>query len=183
MFRALTKNPRGRATWEFRGSPGGAFDGEHGSILAKVRSSASSQEHLTNSRAKKKNKSRQQHRASTKSQHRCSRNLNTRVVRCPSSVRPGIVSERSQVKDSSRAQTRLLHLPLRQKEGEGHCTSLVGATFFQPSTTWTTLSRASSCPRSQSTMESVGSAHVRVLLDGEDSSATVSSSSSSDGSC
>ena len=50
-----------------------------GSILAKVRSSASSQEHLTNSRAKKKNKSRQQHRASTRSQHRCSRNLNTRV--------------------------------------------------------------------------------------------------------
>ena len=59
MFRALTKNPRARAVWEFRGSPGGAFDGEHGLDLAMVRSSARSQEHLTNARAKKKNKSRQ----------------------------------------------------------------------------------------------------------------------------
>ena len=80
MFRALTENPRERAIWEFRQSRGGAFDGEQGLDLAIVRSSARSQEHLTNSLAKKKNKSRQQHRTSLRSLHRCSKNLNTKVA-------------------------------------------------------------------------------------------------------
>ena len=81
VFRALTKNPRGAC---HLGVPRGLREEpsmvNHGLDLAKVRSSARSQEHLTNSRAKKKNKSRQQHRTSLRSLHRCSKNLNTKVA-------------------------------------------------------------------------------------------------------
>ena len=66
----------------------------------------------------------------------------------------------SHSQDSSRARTRLLHLPLEQKEGQVTA-SAWSATSFLTSTTWTTLSWATLCPR-ELTMESVGSAHVMV---------------------
>ena len=48
------------------------------------------------------------------------------------------------------------------KSRPGPCTSLASAASFLTSTTWTTLLRATPCPRELSTMESVGSAHVMV---------------------
>ena len=68
------------------------------------------------------------------------------------------------------------------KRRSGPCTSSASAASFRSSTTWTTLSRATPCPRELSMTEFVGSAHVMVCVTGEDSSATASSSSSSEGS-
>ena len=173
-FRALTKNPRGRAIWEFRGSPGGAFDGEHGLDLAIVRSCARSQEHLTNSRAKKKTRvvsstaprrSRSTGAPGTSAQRSPGRGFR---LRCAPHVCSLEVSQGGQSQYSSSARTwkklRSLHLL-------GKCYLLPGEVVMNYTFAGNALPKKAD----------VWGLCARVgVQDGEDSSARVSSSSSSD---
>ena len=132
-----------------------AFDGEHGLDVAIVRSSASSQEHLTKSRAKKKNKSRQQHRASTKSQHRCSRNLSIKVTwerlsstMCTACLFSGSLQRRPEPVFEPRSNLAST-FPAEERRSYGLSTSWVSATSSLRWTSWATRLQAP-CPRKSS---------------------------------
>ena len=80
---------------------------------------------LDEASVKKKSQRLQKHRNLTRSQYRCCRNRNTKVARVRLLFTTSIVcqslekvSKGSQSQDSSRARTRLPHLPLRRKEGQ-----------------------------------------------------------------